>query len=174
MDLIKIQKNQIIDQKRTCICLVSKNGEEETETGFIFKMPYPEKDDNFKILIVSNGFLSSSDKNKNIQIKISINNGMDCFSINLDESEIFESHKYGITFIDIKYIDENKQIYLELDDNINLEQSYYRDKSNYILNNEDNNKIFFSGGADFSKNINHMVYFKNKKIPYFLYYCWII
>ena len=66
MDLIKIQKNQIIDQKRTCICLVSKNGEEETEAGFIFKMPYPEKDDNFKILIVSNGFLSSSDKTQEL------------------------------------------------------------------------------------------------------------
>ena len=45
LKLTKVQRDRIMDQAKSCICLVSKNGEEETSQGFFCKIPYPEKDD---------------------------------------------------------------------------------------------------------------------------------
>ena len=172
---ISIQNSQkIIEQMKTCVCLISKNNKEEEEgTGFICQLPYPEKDGYYKCLIVGNNLVSISDINNNININIKIylnNKDKKFISLNIDKSRyLIESKKLSITFIEIKDPDDNIKAYFELDENINKEESYYKDIPIYILNYGENNDIFVSYGImnNFKENNISINYYKkeNSIIP---------
>jgi len=156
---------KILDQMKSCICIIGRN-EEEKGIGIICKMPCPEKNDYFTFLIVYNNLLSSSDINKDIILKLIFNNEENNLSINIDDKrEIFESKKYGITFIDIKDLDNKIKTNFELDEKIKEEDSYYNNKQIYLFNSGEDNNIFVSFGKiiNFKENTFDINYYKNKK-----------
>ena len=154
---------KIQEQIKTCVCMIAKD-ENNKGIGFICKILPSKRKNDFNFLLISNRLLSSTDIKKDISIKIYMNNiNENYLDLNLNESrKIFESKKYGITFIEIKNTDKINT-FLELEENLYNEESYYNNQSIYILKYGENNNIFVSEGInrDFKENIHYINYFKN-------------
>ena len=112
---------KIIEQMEKNIFKI-KIGDEQ-DTGFFCKIPY----NNAKVLMTNNHVV---DENIN-QINIKIKEEKESRIINLNDRIIYTNKEYDITIIEM---DENDNInnYLEIDDNIELNEEHI-DKTIYII-----------------------------------------
>ena len=159
IDSLTSEKIEIIyKQMRSCICKIYA---ENIGTGFFCKINYNNK----KIPVLMTNYHIISDKflNENKSIKISINNERIIDVINVSENDKLYSspnNKYDIMIIKIS---KEKKIYdyLELDNNLfNMNsETFYEDKTIYILHYPMNEKISVSFGYGMNKldeyNIKH-------------------
>lgn len=155
---------KIIEQMKKCVCKIhKKNGKEAT--GFFCKIPFPDNSHLIPLLITNNHILDSNDIVVNSSIIISVNDEKEykCIII-IDESrKVFTSKELDVTFIEIKENEDKIYNFLELDEKINensnILNEIYNQKSVYILNYQEGNNILASYGI--ISNINNNLIFIN-------------
>ena len=158
----------ILEQMKNYVCKIHKT-DGTKGTGFFCKIPYPDKDNLLTVLITNNHILSSEDLKKEKTILISMNDEKTFKSIKLDKFRIAISlKKYDITFIEINQKDEIKY-FLEIDNKIienqnnNIYNDIYYQKSIYILNYSEEKNIEASYGLLKEINGNLINHFSNTK-----------
>ena len=155
---------KIIEQMKKCVCKIhKKNGKEAT--GFFCKIPFPDNSHLIPLLITNNHILDSNDIVVNSSIIISVNDEKEykCIII-IDESrKVFTSKELDVTFIEIKENEDKIYNFLELDEKINensnILNEIYNQKSVYILNYQEGNNILASYGIISNIN-NNLIYHK--------------
>ena len=139
---------KIVGQMKKSICEIDLD-DSYRGTGFFCKIPFPDKDHLLPVLITNTQVINESLFEKQITLKL--NNNKTIKVIELKNRITYIDEKYGITIIEMKEKRDGKTGYLELDNNLdNLSDKYsnldYTDKSIYILEYYNNNKIFLSYG----------------------------
>jgi len=136
---------KIIYQMKNNVCRINvSNGNKGT--GFLCKIPYPDKNNLLKVLITNNHVINEAILEKDKKIIISINNNQ--HEIKLENRIKYTNKKYDITMIEIKENEDKINNYLELDENIieNGSNIPYLNESIYILQYPGNNTVSVSYG----------------------------
>ena len=122
---------KILNQMKECVCKIFFGA--KLGTGFICKIPFPDRKNMKMVLITNNHIINNTVFNREIELifeKININ-----IKINLSISKRmkYTNPTYDITIIDIKEEEEEEDIndWLELDDSV---------IENIILNENKNDK----------------------------------
>ena len=141
--------NKIKNQMKYNVCKIYKRG--ESGTGFFCGLPYKSK--SIPFLITNYHVLKSEDIGINKDIKISINNGREFKSINIDKSRIVLTNEFlDFTLIEIKQDKDNIDItkFLEFDENVNINKKFikefYEKNSVYLIHYPKDENIFVSYG----------------------------
>ena len=141
--------NKIKNQMKYNVCKIYKRG--ESGTGFFCNLPYKSK--SIPFLITNYHVLKSEDIGINKDIKISINNGREFKSINIDKSRIVLTNEFlDFTLIEIKQDKDNIDItkFLEFDENVNINKKFikefYEKNSVYLIHYPKDENIFVSYG----------------------------
>ena len=147
IDSIPIEKNEkILDQMKNCVCKINGN---KIGTGFFCKIPY--KNQIIPILMTTYYIIDDNFIESEKQIIISINKKEKIIKIN-NKSKIYSSIEYNLMLIQLSEEEKNDYNYLELDDNILLNNSelLYKESSIYILyySNTDNISLSFGLGIE--------------------------
>ena len=117
---------KVIKQMENSICNIKRNDGAST-TGFLCKIPFPDKDHMLEVLITINHFLNE-DKlyKKDAKISIFIKEEKKYKELDLNDRIKYTNREYDITIIEIKPNRDNIHNFLELDEKI----------LNDIINNE--------------------------------------
>ena len=130
--LISLQK--ILTQMKNSVFKIKIN--EHTNTGFLCKIPFPDKDNLLKVLITFSN-LSKEDIMKLNKIHISFDNEKTISEIYIDEkTKIYLNKKYNIAFIEIRKMNKiDDSLFLEIDENILLydNQNKLKDMQVYLI-----------------------------------------
>lgn len=133
--ITKEQARIILSQLENNVCKIyTKNY--GNGTGFFCKIPYPNQFILFPALITNNHVLNGEDLKINKTVKLSLDDDSIIKYILLDKSrKIFTNQELDVSIIEIKPEFEGINNYLDIDDNIYLENysDIYKNKSIYIL-----------------------------------------
>ena len=143
IDPIDIKGTEIIlYQLKNCVCKI-KIGE-KLGTGFFLIIPY--NNTNIRVLMTNHHVIDENFLNKYPEIKLSINDGNDIKTINIDKDrKFYSSEKYDTTIIALKKEDRINN-YLELDEIFSVKDlgDKYEDKSIYVLHYPQGEKAYVS------------------------------
>ena len=119
IDLITLEENEIINwQMKNIICKI-KLLTNEKGTGFLYKIPFPDKNNLLTVLITANHLINEEYLNRSKPIYISFNNHKIEKIIYLEDRIIYTNKDYDATIIEIKKTDEINQFF-EFDENIKI------------------------------------------------------
>ena len=129
---------KINEQMEKNICKI--NIEHNQGTGFLCKIPFPDKDNMLPVFMTNNHLINQDLLCKNnSKIEIEFVEKNDIKKLNLNNRIKYTSKEYDTTIIEIKENDEIKD-YLELDDlimnailNNNNKINKYKGKTSYII-----------------------------------------
>ena len=126
--------NRIIQQMKSCICLININNNDYNDygTGFFCNIPYKGKQ--LKVLITAYYILFPKIfKEQNI-VQFELNGNLKEIIIN-DNRKIYSSEKYDITMIEIIPSEDGINDFLELDEDLFKEEPelHYKNVSFYLL-----------------------------------------
>lgn len=149
----------ILFQMKNCICKIYKN-EDKIGVGFFCKIPY--KDNFLNILVTNNSILNGNELKGEKNIIINISNNKKGKNIKIDSSRIkFTDPKLGLTFIEIKPIEDEIHYFLDIDDlnyDQNISEKAYTNKSIYILHYLKENNVNISYGSSNKLFANYIYY----------------
>ena len=126
--------NRIIQQMKSCICLININNNDYNDygTGFFCNIPYKGKQ--LKVLITANHILDPIFLKEQRIVKFELNGNLKEIIIN-DNRKIYSSEKYDITMIEIIPSEDGINDFLELDEDLFKEKPelHYENESFYLL-----------------------------------------
>lgn len=147
---------------RKSICKI-KLKNEEFETGFFCKIPYPDKNNFLPTLIINNHILEKKQIFEDQKLILLLYDEKQLFKIKLnDERKIYKSNKYDIAIIEIITYNKDLTSFLEIDEEL------FKDNKKDIYNEQFINLIYYSqkNNIECSHGIIKNIYENNYTISY--------
>ena len=145
------QMNKIIEQMNKSVFKIHKTGKGFFGTGFLCKIPFPNKYNFLSFFATNYHVLGEDDLKDGCKVTININGKIKDIKIN-NTRNIYKNEKHDVVFIEIIDIDEiNINDCLDIDDiimenDITSLENFFTKKSIYIMHNPNGKDIVVSFG----------------------------